>query len=77
MIKNKKNARIYGMIIGIIFGLGVGLALDNIAIGAGISIPYGIIIGKALAGEELVKDKKTRRRISKKQRSDYTKSPNT
>ena len=64
MIKNKKNARVYGIIIGLIFGLGVGLALDNIAIGAGISIPYGIIIGKALAGEELVKDKKTRRRVS-------------
>ena len=64
MIKDKKNARIIGMIIGIVFGLGVGLALDNIAIGAGLGIPYGLIIGRVLSGEELVKDKKTRRRLS-------------
>lgn len=64
MIKNKQNARIYGMIIGIIFGLGVGLALDNIAIGAGLGIPYGVVLGRVLSGEELVKDKKTRRRVS-------------
>ncbi len=64
MIKNKQNARIYGMIIGIIFGLGVGLAIDNIAIGAGLGIPYGIVMGRVLSGEELVKDKKTRRRVS-------------
>ena len=64
MIKNKRNARIYGMIIGIIFGVGVGLALDNIAIGMGMGIPYGVVIGKVLSGEELVKDKKTRRRVS-------------
>ncbi len=47
-----------------LIGVGVGLALDNIAIGTGIGIPYGIIIGKALSGEELVKDKKTRRMVS-------------
>ena len=64
MIKNKRNARIYGMIIGIIFGVGVGLALDNIAIGMGMGIPYGVVIGKVLSGEELVKGKKTRRRVS-------------
>jgi len=64
MIKDKKNARLIGMIIGIVFGLGIGLALDNIAIGAGLGIPYGLIIGRVLSGEELVKDKKTRRRLS-------------
>jgi hypothetical protein len=64
MLKDKKNAKLYGMIIGLLLGLGVGLALDNIAIGAGIGIPYGIIIGKVLSGEELVKDKKTRRMVS-------------
>jgi len=64
MIKDKKNARLIGMIIGIVFGLGIGLALDNIAIGSGLGIPYGLIIGRVLSGEELVKDKKTRRRLS-------------
>ena len=64
MIKNKKNARIIGMAIGLAIGIGVGLALDNIAIGAGLGIPYGIIFGKVLAGEEFVKDKKTRRTVS-------------
>jgi len=64
MIKNKKNSRLYGMIIGIILGLGVGLALENIAVGAGLGISYGIVLGKVLSGEELVKDKKTRRRVS-------------
>ena len=64
MMKNKKNARLYGMIIGLVLGLGLGLALDNIAIGAGLGIPYGVVLGRVLSGEELVKDKKTRRRLS-------------
>lgn len=64
MIKNKQNARIYGMILGIIFGLGVGLAIDSIPIGMGMGIPYGVVLGRVLSGEELVKDKKTRRRVS-------------
>jgi len=64
MIKDKRNARIIGMIIGIIFGIGIGLALDNIAVGAGLGIPYGVVIGRVLSGEELIKDKKTRRRFS-------------
>ena len=64
MIKNKTNAKIIGMAIGLAIGIGVGLALDNIAIGAGLGIPYGIIFGKVLAGEEFVKDKKTRRTVS-------------
>ena len=64
MIKNKKNARLYGMIIGIVFGLGVGLAIDSIPIGMGMGIPYGVVLGRVLSGEELVKDKKIRRRLS-------------
>ena len=64
MIKNKKNARLYGMIIGIVFGLGVGLAIDSLPIGMGMGIPYGVVLGRVLSGEELVKDKKTRRRLS-------------
>jgi hypothetical protein len=52
------------MIIGIILGMGIGLAIDNIAIGAGLGVPYGVLLGKMLSGEELIKDKKTRRRIS-------------
>ena len=64
MIKDKRNARLIGMIIGIIFGIGIGIALDNIAVGAGLGIPYGVVLGRVLSGEELIKDKKTRRRFS-------------
>jgi uncharacterized membrane protein YfcA len=64
MLKNKKNSRVIGMIIGIILGMGVGLAIDNLAVGAGLGVPYGVLIGKMLSGEELVKDKQTRRRFS-------------
>jgi len=64
VIKDKKTARIVGMAIGIAFGVGIGLALENIAIGIGLGLPYGVVIGKVLAGEELVQDKKTRRMVS-------------
>ena len=61
---DKKRAQLIGMIIGMILGLGVGLALDNIAVGAGMGVAYGVAMGRAFAGEELVKDKKTRRIVS-------------
>lgn len=64
MIKNKQNAKLYGMILGITIGIGVGLALDNLAVGAGLGVPYGVILGKILAGEEAIKDRKTRRTVS-------------
>lgn len=61
---DKKRAQLIGMIIGMILGLGVGLALDNIALGAGMGVAYGVAMGRAFTGEELVKDKKTRRIVS-------------
>ena len=64
MMKNKKNARMVGMLIGTAFGIFYGLAIDNIAIGIGMGLGVGGAIGSSLAGEELIKDKKTRRRTS-------------
>jgi hypothetical protein len=52
------------MIIGIIFGIFYGLALDNIAIGIGAGLGFGVAIGNMMTGEEIIKDKKTRRRTS-------------
>ena len=64
MIKNKRNARVAGMLIGTAFGILYGLALGNIALGIGVGVSLGAAIGANLAGEELIKDKKTRRRTS-------------
>jgi hypothetical protein len=64
MMKNKQNARLVGMAIGILIGALWGLAMDNIALGIGVGVSFGVAIGQRLAGEELIKDKKTRRRMS-------------
>lgn len=64
MIKNKQNARLTGMVIGAVLGIFYGLALDNIALGIGVGLPMGVAIGQRLAGEEIIKDKKIRRRTS-------------
>lgn len=65
MIKNKQTARVVGMAIGIVvFGLLYGITMDNIAIGIPIGVALGPTFGKMLAGEELVEDKKTQRRVS-------------
>jgi uncharacterized membrane protein YfcA len=64
MFKNKRNARIIGMILGLIMGIGMGSALDNIALGIGMGVAYGVALGRAFSGQELIKDKKTRRRFS-------------
>lgn len=40
------------------------MALDNIALGIGGGVSFGIAIGNSMAGEDLIKDKKTRRRMS-------------
>lgn len=63
-MKNKRNSRILGMAIGLIMGVGVGLALDNIALGIGVGISYGVALSIAFSKRELIRDKKTRRRIS-------------
>ena len=52
------------MAIGLLMGIGVGLALDNIALGIGVGIVSGVALGFAFSKRELVRDKKTRRRIS-------------
>lgn len=64
MMKNKQNAKLVGMALGIVFGIFYGLALDNIALGIGVGLPMGVAIGNGLSGDELIKDKKTRRRMS-------------
>ncbi len=63
-MENKQNKKIIGMILGIILGIFYGMALDNIALGIGVGVSFGVAIGNSMAGEELIKDKKTRRRIS-------------
>ncbi len=63
-MKENRNKKIIGMVLGIVFGLLYGIALDNIAIGIGAGVPMGIAIGNKMAGEELIKDKKMRRRVS-------------
>ena len=64
MIQNKRNARIIGMILGLIMGVGMGSALENMALGIGLGVAYGFALGRAFSGQELIKDKKTRRRFS-------------
>jgi hypothetical protein len=64
MMKDKTNARILGMLIGLIMGVGVGQALDNIALGIGLGISYGVALSFAFSKQEVVRDKKTRRRLS-------------
>jgi Na+/H+-dicarboxylate symporter len=59
-----QNKKITGMILGVILGIFYGMALDNIALGIGVGVSFGVAIGNSMAGEELIKDKKTRRRIS-------------
>lgn len=63
-MKNKQNKKMIGMVLGLILGVFYGIALDNIALGIGVGVSFGVAIGNSMAGEELIKDKKTRRRIS-------------
>ena len=63
-MENKENKRMIGMAIGLVLGVFYGLALDNIALGIGVGVPFGVVIGKRLAGEEMIQDKKMRRRTS-------------
>lgn len=64
MFEDKRRARLIGMVLGLIVGIGLGLALDNIAVGMALGISYGVALGRAFSGQELIKDKKTRRRFS-------------
>jgi len=64
MTTNKKNSQLRGMIIGIVVGIIWGYAMDNIALGIGMGVAYGAALGRILSGEELIKDKKTRRKVS-------------
>lgn len=64
MIKNKQTARVVGMAIGLTFGVFYGMALENIALGIPMGVGMGMVFGKTLSGEELIEDKKTRRRLS-------------
>jgi hypothetical protein len=64
MMKNKRNSQILGMVLGLIFGIGMGQALDNIALGIGLGLAYGVALSRAFTGQELIKDKKRRKRFS-------------
>ena len=64
MMKNEQNARIVGMFIGMAFGVLYGIAIDNFSIGIAMGVGVGTAIGTSLAGEEMIKDKKMRRRMS-------------
>ena len=63
-MENKQNKKIIGMILGLILGVFYGMALDNIALGVGVGVSFGVAIGNSMTGEELIKDKKTKRRMS-------------
>ncbi len=63
-MKNKQNARLVVIAIGVVLGVIYGMMMDNIALGIPIGISVGIAISQSLTGEELIKDKKTRRRMS-------------
>ncbi len=63
-MEDKQNKKMIGMVLGIILGVFYGLALDNIALGIGVGVSFGVAIGNSMAGEELIKDKKTRRKVS-------------
>ena len=63
-MESKQNKRIMGVILGLILGVFYGMALGNIALGLGVGVSIGAAIGNSMAGEELIKDKKTRRRMS-------------
>ncbi len=64
MMKDKQTKKTIGMVIGILIGIFYGIALDKIALGIGIGVSFGLAIGNSMAGEELIKDKKMRRRTS-------------
>lgn len=63
-MENKQNKKMIGMVLGIIIGIFYGMALGNIALGIAVGVGFGVAIGNSMAGEELIKDKKTRRRMS-------------
>ena len=63
-MESKQNKRIIGMVLGMILGIFYGVAMDNIALGVGVGVSFGVAISNAMVGDELIKDKKTRRRMS-------------
>jgi hypothetical protein len=60
---DKSKKRILGTLLGYVIGLIWGFAMDNMALGLVMGTAMAVPLGKSLAGEELIQDKATRRRV--------------